>query len=207
MRKLDVFAAINAALFVVLCVFRYHDRFVALRGAGHMEEFFVYAGVILAAIVVLWWRFRDWGFDGSLLALVQLGILMHFAGAFVPVDGRRLYDAHLMGIRYDKYVHVVNAFAVTALVDRIFEIRRMPRTALNAIMLVMVVLGLGALAEIVEYGVVLTVPNNGVGEYDNNMQDLVANLSGSLLFLAVRLAFWRSESWRGGERNTGARQS
>ena len=47
------------------------------------------------------------------------------------------------------------------------------------------------LYEIVEYGVVLTVPNNGVGGYDNNMQDLIANFCGSISFLLLRPLFVR----------------
>jgi hypothetical protein len=50
---------------------------------------------------------------------------------------------------------------------------------------VLVVLGLGAIIEIVEYIVVLTVPQNGVGGYDNNMQDLLANLAGASSFMLV----------------------
>jgi hypothetical protein len=49
----------------------------------------------------------------------------------------------------------------------------------------LVVLGLGAVIEIVEYVVVLTVPRNGVGGYDNNMQDLIANLCGAGAFLML----------------------
>ena len=187
MKKLDAFAALNAVLFVALRV-PPHARFVAYRGAGHLEEFLVYSAAILAGIVALWWRFRDWEFDGALLALLQVGILMHFGGAFIHIDGARLYDAHLFGIRYDKFVHVVNAFAVAALVSRVFGIQQIAPTPLNALILIMVVLGLGAVVEIVEYVVVLTIPENGVGEYDNNMQDLIANLCGSVAFVVARSA-------------------
>ena len=45
---------------------------------------------------------------------------------------------------------------------------------------------LGAIIEMVEYGVVLTFETNGVGDYDNNMQDLLANFCGSLIYLALR---------------------
>lgn len=188
MRKLDTFAAFNAVLFLLLCVFRYHARFVAYRGAEHIEEFFIYAGAILVGIGVLWWRFRTRSFDGALLVLLEAGILMHFAGAFVPIEGGRLYDAHLLGVRYDKYVHLVNAFAVTALVMRLFRVQGIAASATNGVFLVLVVLGLGALVEIVEYLVVLTVPNNGVGDYDNNMQDLIANVAGVSAWLAFRTA-------------------
>jgi hypothetical protein len=185
-RKIDVFAGVNSLLFLILCVFRYHARFIEYRGAGHIEEFFIYAGIILAGILFLWWTFRDHAFDTSVLVLLQAGILMHFAGAFVPIEAGRLYDAHLFGIRYDKYVHVVNAFAVAFLMGRLFQIQGIPLTWLNAILLVLAVLGLGAIVEMVEYAVVLTVESNGVGGYDNNMQDLLGNLCGSVIYVLYR---------------------
>jgi uncharacterized membrane protein YjdF len=190
-RKLDAFAAVNAALFLVLCVFRYHARFVQYRGPGHIEEFFIYAVAILGGIVFLWWTFRNHSFDGWLLVLLQIGILMHFGGAFVQIDAGRLYDAHILGIRYDKYVHFVNAFAAAYLVSRLFQIQGNAPTFINSLALLMTVLGLGAVIEIVEYGVMLTIPDNGVGDYDNNMQDLMSNFCGSLTFLMVRLAATR----------------
>lgn len=186
LRKIDAFVAISVGLFLILCVFRYHARFIAFRGAGNVEEFFIYAGVILAAILFLWWTFRDHPFDGSVLVLLQIGIVMHFAGAFVTIDAGRLYDAHLLGIRYDKYVHVMNAFAVAYLMARLFEIQGIPFTPLHAILLLLAVLGLGAITEMVEYVVVLTVDTKGVGGYDNNMQDLIANFCGSLTYVAAR---------------------
>ena len=46
----------------------------------------------------------------------------------------------------------------------------------------------------VEYGVVFTVENNGVGGYDNNMQDLLANFCGSLTYLVLRAGFGGEKS-------------
>lgn len=188
MRKLDAFAGLNAALFLVLCVFRYHARFVQYRGPGHLEEFFVYATAILGGIIFLWWKFRGRSFDGWLLVLLQIGILMHFSGAFVQIEAGRLYDAHFLGIRYDKYVHFVNAFAAAYLVNWIFRHEGVPDTFLMGLGLVLIVLGLGTVIEIIEYGVMLTIPGNGVGNYDNNMQDLMSNFCGSVAFLAMRAA-------------------
>jgi uncharacterized membrane protein YjdF len=184
-RTIDLFVGVNLVLFLILCVFRYHARFIEYRGAEHLEEFFIYAGVIVAAVVLLWLVFRNYRFDPVILMCLQAGIVMHFCGAFVLIDGARLYDAHLLGIRYDKYVHFVNAFAATALVARLFEIQHIALTRVNLVFVLLVVLGLGAVIEIVEYGVVLTVPRNGVGDYDNNMQDLLSNLCGAIASVAA----------------------
>jgi putative membrane protein len=186
LKSIDAFAGVNAVLFVVLCVFRYYDRFLQYVGPDRVQEFFIYAAVILAGIGMLWRLFRRYSFEPVVLVLVEIGILMHFAGAFVMVEEGRLYDVLIAGVRYDKFVHAFNACTVTLLLDRVFAIQRIPRTPVNALLLMMVVLGLGAVVEIVEYAVVLTVPANGVGGYDNNMQDLIANAGGAVLYLALR---------------------
>ena len=185
MKKIDLFVAVNLLLFLVLCIFRYYARFIEYRGIEHIEEFFIYAGVILAGIVALWAVFRRYRFDPYVLAFLQAGIVMHFCGAFILIDGGRLYDASLLGVRYDKYVHFVNAFAATALIARLFQIQHIALTRVNRVFVLLVVLGLGAVIEIVEYVVVLTVPKNGVGGYDNNMQDLIANLGGAAVYLMI----------------------
>jgi Predicted membrane protein (DUF2238) len=194
MRKIDAFALTNMLLFLLLCVFRYYARFVQYRGVEHIGEFFVYATVIMLAIAVLWFVFRHYEFDGSTLLLVQIGILMHFSGAFVYVDQHRLYDQIVLGLRYDKYVHFVNAFAATLLISRLFQVQRIALTRANNVFVVLVVLGLGAVIEIVEYAVVLTVQHNGVGGYDNNMQDLIANLAGACSFMLSKYLWnWRAK--------------
>lgn len=134
---------------------------------------------------MVWWYLRRLPFPTWLLLIVQIGILMHFAGAFFPIDGGRLYDAHLLGLRYDKYVHSFNAFAGAALTRHLLRATH-SRSPLMSVIVVMVVLGGGSVVEIVEYLVSLTVEHNGVGSYDNNMQDLIANLAGALLFEAGR---------------------
>ncbi len=195
MKKIDAFVLTNVVLFLLLCVFRYYARFVQYRGAAHIGEFFVYAAVIMLGIAILWFVFRHYEFEGSTLLLVQLGILMHFSGAFVMVDHHRLYDQVLLGLRYDKYVHFVNAFAATLLISRLFQIQKIALTRSNNVFVVLVVLGLGAVIEIVEYMVVLTVPANGVGGYDNNMQDLMANLAGACSFMLAKYVWgWRARA-------------
>lgn len=61
-------------------------------------------------------------------------------------------------------------------------------------MTVFVVLGIGAIIEIAEFIVVMTVPHNGVGAYTNNMLDLVANFLGSVLSILLVHFFASSAS-------------
>jgi hypothetical protein len=58
------------------------------------------------------------------------------------------------------------------------------------------VLGVGAIIEIAEYIVTLTVEHNGVGSYNNNMLDLIANLFGSLFAIAFVKFFWNENLFR-----------
>ena len=73
-----------------------------------------------------------------------------------------------------------------ARLEAIPEIAPRPMDLLfSGLAVLLVVLGLGAVVEIVEYLVMLTVPNAGVGGYDNNMQDLIGNLLGGTLFVVL----------------------
>lgn len=183
MREADIFAGANATLFALMCLFVYHDRFVQYRGPANVGEFFVYALAIFSVILVIWWFLRRLDYPAWLLILVEIGILAHFAGAFVPIDGGRLYDTSLLGVRYDKFVHGGNAFAGAALIDHVLG-RLGARLPGRALVVVGLVMGAGAVVEILEYLVATTVPGarDGVGTYDNNMQDLVANAIGAALF-------------------------
>ena len=194
LNALDGFALFNLVLFLLLSTFRYHDRFIHYFGSARVLEFFIYAGVLILGIAWLWWTFRRYSISMSVLFWLQVGIVMHFMGAFVLVGEGRLYDQYVCGMRYDKYVHFVNAMAATALVVRLLRLRMHAPAPLDAIYTfaaVLIVLGLGAVIEMVEYLVVLTVPGNGVGGYDNNMQDLLANFVGSSVFALLHKRFER----------------
>ncbi len=184
-RPLDWFVLVNTGLFLALCVFTYFERFLQYRGAANIHEFFIYALAILASIAWLWIHFRRYDFEASLLILLEAGILMHFAGAFVQFDDHRLYDLYLLDVRYDKYVHFTNAFVGALLVWKILCLRQFFPSGVNIVFVPLIVLGLGCIVEIVEYLVMTTVQQNGVGGYHNNMQDLISNLAGSILATLV----------------------
>jgi len=168
-----------------MATLRYYPRFLEYRGPGNLPEFFLYAVFILLAILLLWRRFRGVLVPVWLLFALEAGILLHFSGGLVFFGERRLYDLSLFGsgieaLRFDKLVHLVNAAVVALLVRRLVG-SRVPLDALARLFVVLCVLGLGALVEIVEYGACLMVQRTGVGTYDNNMLDLVANLLGASL--------------------------
>ncbi len=192
--NLDLFTAFNVLLFALMCVVVYYDRFIAFRGKVNIHEFYIYAVVIFSLIVVAWMRFRHVIIATHLLVMVQIGILIHFAGAFVQIDGHRLYDERFwFGVRYDKWVHAYNSCTAVFVVSALFARAQVVLQRLHWAVLVLCVLGLGAIVEIVEFFVSLTVTHNGVGGYHNNMFDLVANLCGSLV--AVVFLRWRRISY------------
>ncbi len=165
--------------------YRYFPRYLTYRGPGNLSEFFLYAVGILGIIAVLWWGFRRLVVPVPLLVLLEAGILLHFAGGFVAVDGKRLYDITLFGIsaeclRFDKLVHLVNAFTVTLLVLRLVQ-SRMRVVPIARLFVLLAVLGLGATVELIEFSALKLFAQTGVGSYDNNMLDLVANLGGATL--------------------------
>lgn len=185
-KPVDVFTAFNLLLFLVMCFVVYYERFTEYRGPGNIHEFFLYAFLLTAGIFWGWRFFRNYSFPVYLLLLIQLGVLLHFAGGFLPINGGRLYDSILFDIRFDKIVHFVNAFIGAVLANHLLNVVgvRIPR--FRGIVLILIVLGFGAIIEIAEYLVMLTIPNSGVGGYDNNMIDLIANFLGCGCFVLVR---------------------
>lgn len=82
-------------------------------------------------------------------------------------------------------MHFTNAFVMALLLRQLFMLRGLRLDAVNRLLILLCVLGLGAVVEIVEYIVCLTIPGNGVGGYDNNMQDLIGNLVGGAVCVAL----------------------
>ncbi len=191
----DYFAGFNTILFLIMCWTVYYDRLVEFRGKGNIHEFFLYACAILTTIIVIWYFLRKLSFPTWLLVFVEIGIFLHFAGGFVQIDHGRLYDAHMLGIRFDKYVHLFNSMAGAALTYHLLH-KTGSTSPLLSILVILTVLGAGAIVEIIEYLVSLTVTTNGVGSYDNNMQDLIANLVGTLVLEAMRRGYLLARSGR-----------
>lgn len=187
LNTMDVFFAFNVALFLMMCAFAYYDRWVKYMGSGRaaIAEFFFYAVVLIVALGATWAFLRRFTYPGWLLVLVEAGIVAHFAGGLVHFGGARLYDHVFFGVRYDKYVHFANAFVGAVAVQEICRLRRLPIHTFTRLIAFLAVLGLGTGVEICEFFVTRTIPQNGVGGYDDNMRDLIANVCGGGLYLAL----------------------
>lgn len=184
-KNVDIFWGLNLFLFLWMCKLAYVDRFVDYRGEGNIHEFFIYALLIIIALGFGWKYFRQFEVPSYILVFVQIGILIHFSGGLLEVGGQRLYDNTIFGIRFDKYVHLTNAFIAAVIIRYILFLFDVQVPRFKYLFVIFIVLGLGAVIEIIEYLVMLTVPGNGVGDYHNNMQDLLANLVGCSLFFTI----------------------
>jgi hypothetical protein len=187
LRNTDVLAFTNAVLFILMCLAVYFRRYLQRAGGANVDEFLFYAVVILTLIAVGWFYLRRVAFPHWVLLLMQVGILAHFAGGLVPVGHGRLYDVVLFGLPFDKYVHALNSFAGGAVIACLMDPPK-AHPHMRAVLIVLLVLGAGAGVEIVEYLARNSLSGTGVGDYDNNMQDLIANLVGGLLFIAANAA-------------------
>ncbi len=178
---MDIFAGVNTLFFLYMCYAAYYDRFIHYRGHRYLWEFFVYAAVILVLILLAWKKTRHIRMPSWILVLIQVGIVIHFLGGLAIWHESRLYDKIILGVRYDKYVHLFNAFIGTTILNHLYFKSLGLKNTAKDFHLILVVLGLGAMIEMVEYLVTLTAITNGVGGYDNNMMDMISNLTGSIL--------------------------
>ena len=184
-RRFDVFAAANFALWATMAWSIQRQRLAHFRGGPALAEFFFYASVITVLLALTWVTLRRFVWHPGLLAMIEAWLLVAIGAGIVAADGTRLYDCVLLSIRVDKYVHLGGSFVAALCVGAIFNAFGARPRRLEGTVIVLVVLGGGAIWEILEYLVVRTFPEAGVGAYDNNMQDLMANLAGGLLSRAM----------------------
>ncbi len=163
---------------------------MALR-AGNVE-FAVYAGAMVAFIALVALLHLRFGLRCSTLWLLAVWGLVHMAGGTVAIPaewadtgGGVLYSLRLHPLtpRYDQMVHAFGYFAASlACFDVLARVvghsAGQPRVGL-AVMSALMGCGLGALNEVLEFAITLTVPEHNVGGYVNTGWDLVSNLVGA----------------------------
>jgi hypothetical protein len=151
--------------------------------------------VINAVLFVVFWLIHRsvrfplpvlWG-----LALIGLGNML---GGVLLVNGEPLYMTPVLGsMRYDKIFHAAaSAIGVWAcwVALRAWAGPESSRGGLMVASLLML-MGAGAFVELGEFAGTAFNPDVNVGDYGNNMLDMVANLVGGLVGLTV-IAFWSS---------------
>jgi membrane protein YqaA with SNARE-associated domain len=144
--------------------------------------------VVLAALVGLIHRTARFS-DATLMALT-LAAIGNLAGGVLLWGEGTLYGAALVGdIRYDKVFH---ALATGVAGWAAYEaVRRwgIAGTGAAVFVSIMVAGGAGAFVEIIEYVGSLLFENTSVGDYGNNMLDLIANTLGSIAGVTLATRF------------------
>ncbi|MCL5291058.1 MAG: DUF2238 domain-containing protein [Actinobacteria bacterium] len=179
----DLFILVNFALLLMMTGIVYYAA---------EWEFGLYAAVFIGAGFLLWRVLRKYSYPMWLFLALEVGILAHFAGGLIHFGphNTRLYGHYFIGLRFDKYVHLYNSLVGSVALRHLFRQVGLSLRRMESFIVIAVVLGIGALIEIVEYLAVTTMPSTGVGDYANNMQDLIFNLAGGSLgmLLVNRLA-------------------
>lgn len=147
----------------------------------------VFAGIIL---VYVDGRVR---FSTHVLVLLSMSGFCHLAGGNLVFDDLVLYEQSWGGIGYDHLIHVMGlgaaGLAVWEATSWMLRARGGKEAAVVAFLGANAV---GAVIEIGEYLSTVFISVARVGDYANNMQDLIANLVGALL-----AAWWASRGPRG----------
>lgn len=156
-------------------------------------EFLGYIGVIVLVFALLYGTLYETRIPASVLWGISVCGLLHMLGGSVPVDGDILYTWRMVPLfdgggefyifKYDQFVHVY-LYAVVALLFlhllRNYLGQKQPPLLIGFIAL-MAAQGVGAVNEMIEFIVVLLVPDNGVGGYYNTLLDIVFNFIGATL--------------------------
>ena len=183
-RKLPRLLALFVALYMVV--------FSGMAFRAGNTEFAVYAGAMVVFIALVTLLHLRFGLRCSTLWLLAVWGLVHMAGGTVGIPsawtdsgGSVLYSlrVHPLAPRYDQMVHAFGYFAASlACFDVLTHMTGyragQPRVGL-AVASALMGCGLGALNEVLEFVITLTVPEHNVGGYINTGWDLVSNLVGA----------------------------
>lgn len=182
--KERIFIIINIFIYILSPLWAY-GRSGGIDGANY---FFYVLGFLLAGILAYRWAGKirlSW----PLLIAAQIGLSMHFIGG-MKWDGTRIYNLEFGWLRYDKIVHLANGGVGFLLWQHLLDRAQINLGRFSAVILVLIVLGCGAVIEIIEYIGLQFVNSLAIQDlYDNNMQDLAANLLGCILvacFLRIK---------------------
>jgi len=182
---------LSILLFNLIAIVLFGIRFLRLAN----YEFIIYIGVIIFFLIAIAATNSKIYYPNLLLWGLTLWAFMHMAGGGIFIKGSRLYDIILIPLsskypilRYDQVVHTVGFAAATAVMFYILKPILRPgldRFWALSIVVIMAGLGVGALNEIVECLVAVIVSESGVGGYVNTSLDLIADLIGAILAMAV----------------------
>lgn len=175
----------------------------ALNRANH--EFVLYIGAIVVLVGCVTAAQPRVRFPAGVLAGLSAWGLLHMIGGNVIVGGDVAYSLILIDLvprlnilRFDHVVHAFGFGMATLACHHLLTRFVRPGVERSFGVLFLAVLmgcGAGALNEILEFIAVLSVPETGVGGYENTLLDLCFNLLGATI-AAGYLAVTRADSSR-----------
>ncbi len=147
-------------------------------------EFVIYIVVIIFFLILISLLHLKYNFSKMVLVGMTIWAILHMSGGFFIINNAVLYSYQIIPrfLRFDQLVHFFG-FGIATLLS--FEILKQnlkikSKLALS-IFIIFIGMGIGALNEIIEFIAVLTVPQTGVGGYENTMWDMVFNTFGAIL--------------------------
>lgn len=152
-------------------------------------QVWAYAAWMLAAGTVVVWADHHVRFSTAVLAVLSVVGFAHMAGGNITIHTNGdlqfaqtvLYVQSWWGwIRYDLIVHFFGLGAVGIAASEALQRRTTVNAPLRVLIVVLAANAAGAWVEIGEFAITLINPEALVGDYQNNMTDLIANLAGSL---------------------------
>ena len=165
------------------------------------HEFVIYVAVIVGLLLVLFGTLRYTEFPLWLLWLFSVWGLLHVLGGAVETrDGvlfaYRIYPFLDFGgdffiLKYDQVVHFY-LYGIMALIFRhllCHTLKVSGSTTFVIFISLVASLGFSALNEIMEFIIAVSLERNGVGGYENAMLDLIFNLAGAVVAVALYYLF------------------
>lgn len=172
---------------------------VAISTGG--QEFLFYIAVVAALMVAVAIIHRRFPLTLPTLWALLAWAALHMAGGMVPLPEPTgvLYNLWLIPpvLKYDQLVHAYG-FGVTAWVcwQILRQTCRVPPTSFVPLAAsALCSMGLGALNEEIEFAATKLVERTNVGDYENNAWDLVFNMTGAVIAVAlIRLTHGRGQT-------------
>jgi uncharacterized membrane protein YjdF len=163
--------------------------YILLFGISYLEranyEFIMYAGSLIIFGLLIFYLNSVYNLSGGVLIGISLWGLLHMSGGYFRIGQGVLYEYWLLPfLRYDMFVHCFGFGFATLfsyyILRPYLKIRNKIPLAVS-VLIVFIGMGIGALNEIIEFILVLTLPKTGVGGYDNTMWDIVFNTIGAII--------------------------
>lgn len=166
----------------ILIVFGFFYLYMQNPKVSYLFNLFLFLGLLLFFTIIY---SRKIYLEKFLVIGISSFEIFHLLGSLVIIEGIRLYDYWLINglFKYDNIVHfwagLILVFFVHTLVAK--KIKLNIHYSLNFYLIIILIsCGVGAIFEIVEFlGVIFFNLSKEVGNYNNNMIDLIFNLFGA----------------------------